>query len=99
MGNPPLRKIFETAFGLPTSFGLLDVDKQRDIFREKARKLLGDSSLAVFRESENIDKMLRTFFVRKQISESSEAGVPGTTALTLLRNSAAGMASFFQSRL
>ncbi len=99
MGNPPLRKIFETAFGLPISFGLLDVDKQRDIFREKSRQLFGDSSLAVFKESENVDKMLRTFFVRKQISENYGANVPGSTALTLLRNSAAGMASFFQSRL
>ena len=99
MGNPPLRQIFETAFGLPTSFGLLDVDRQRDIFRDKSRKLFGDSSLAVFKEGENVDKMLRTFFVRKQISESSGAGIPGTTALTLLRNSAAGMAGFFQSRL
>lgn len=99
MGNPPLRQIFETAFGLPKSFGLLDVDKQRDVFRDKSSKLFGDSSLAVFKESENVDKMLRTFFVRKQISESSGAGIPGTTALTLLRNSAAGMASFFQSRL
>lgn len=35
MGNPPIRKVFETAFGLPKSFGLLDVDKQRDVFREK----------------------------------------------------------------
>ncbi len=99
MGNPPLRQIFETAFGLPTSFGLLGVDRQRDIFRDKSRKLFGDSSLAVFKEGENVDKMLRTFFVRKQISESSGAGIPGTTALTLLRNSAAGMAGFFQSRL
>ena len=87
------------AFVLPKSFGLLDVDKQRDVFRDKARKLFGDSSLVVFKESENVDKMLRTFFVRKQISESLGAGIPGTTALTLLRNSAAGMASFFQSRL
>ena len=99
MGNPPLRQIFETAFGLPKSFGLLDVDKQRDVFRDKAGKLFGNSSLAVFKESANVDKMLRTFFVRKQISESSGAGVPGTTALMLLRNSAAGMANFFQSRL
>lgn len=99
MGNPPLRQIFETAFGLPKSFGLLDVDKQRDVFRDKAGKLFGNSSLAVFKESENVDKMLRTFFVRKQISESSGAGAPGTTALMLLRNSAAGMANFFQSRL
>ncbi len=99
LGNPPLRKIFETAFGLPTSFGLLDVDKQRDIFRDKAKKLLGDSSLAAFKDGENVDKMLRTFFVRKQISGNSGAGGAGTTALTLLQNSAAGMASFFQSRL
>jgi len=99
MGNPPLRQIFETAFGLPKSFGLLDVDKQRNIFRDKSRKLFGNNSLAIFKEGENIDKMLRTFFARKQISENSGAGAPGSTALTLLRNSAAGMASFFQSRL
>ncbi|MBL4872251.1 MAG: DUF1217 domain-containing protein [Rhodobacteraceae bacterium] len=99
LGNPPLRQIFETAFGLPKSFGLLDVDKQRDIFQDKSRKLFGSNSLSVFKEVENIDKMLRTFFARKQISEYSGIGVPGTTALTLLRDSAAGMASFFQSRL
>ena len=99
LGNPPLRQIFETAFGLPKSFGLLDVDKQRDIFQDKSRKLFGSNSLSVFKEVENIDKMLRTFFARKQISENSGIGVPGSTALTLLRDSAAGMASFFQSRL
>jgi len=99
MGNPPMRQIFETAFGLPNSFGLLDVDKQRDIFREKARMMFGDSSLAVFKEGENVDKMLRTFFVRKQISESNGSGVRGSTALTLLKNSADGMARFFHSRL
>ncbi len=99
MGNPPMRQIFETAFGLPTSIGLLDVDTQRDIFRDKCTKLFGDSSLAVFKEGENIDKMLRTFFIRKQISEGTGESVPGTTALTLLTNSSAAMASFFQSRL
>lgn len=99
MGNPPLRQIFETAFGLPKSFGLLDVDKQRDTFRDKARMMFGDSSLAVFKESENVDKMLRTFFVRKQISESNVSGVRGSTALTLLKSSADGMARFFHSRL
>lgn len=99
MGNPPLRQIFEIAFGLPKSFGLLDVDKQRDIFRDKAQSLFGSSSLAVFNQTENVDKMLRTFFLRKQISEGAGVGTQGTAALTLLRNSAAGMASFFQSRL
>lgn len=99
MGNPPMRQIFEKAFGLPNSFGLLDVDKQRDIFRDKARMIFGDSSLAIFRESENVDKMLRTFFVRKQISESIGSDVRGSTALTLLKSSADGMARFFHSRL
>ena len=99
MGNPPMRQIFETAFGLPNSFGLLDVGKQRDIFRDKARMIFGDSSLAIFKESENVDKMLRTFFVRKQISESIGSDVRGSTALTLLKSSADGMARFFHSRL
>ena len=99
MGNPPMRQIFETAFGLPNSFGLLDVGKQRDIFRDKARMIFGDSSLATFTASDNVDKMLTTFFVRKQISENIGSDVRGSTALTLLKSSADGMARFFHSRL
>ena len=37
MGNPPLRKVFETAFNLPQSFGTLDLDKQLETRSEERR--------------------------------------------------------------
>lgn len=99
MGNPPMRHIFETAFGLPKSFGALDIDKQRQVFREKADRMFGNSSLASFQDSNNVEKLLRTFFIRQQLSEFPTAGVRGSTALMMLQNTASGMAGLFQSRL
>ena len=99
MGNPPMRAIFESAFGLPDSFGTLDVDRQREVLKEKNAKMFGSSSLSVFNEPKNIEKLIRTFFVRKQIAESLNTAVRGSAALMLLRKSSTGMAQFFQSRL
>ena len=80
MGNPPLRQIFETAFGLPKSFGSLDVDKQREILREKNDKMFGDSSLSVFQNKENVDKLLKMFFLQQQVSDNAVASAPGMAA-------------------
>lgn len=99
MGNPPIKNMFETAFGLPSSFGGLDVDKQREIFKEKFESLMGNSSLEVFKKEANVKKFLQTFFVRQQIAQTSTASTGSTTALTLLRNSSLGSASLFQSLL
>lgn len=99
MGNPPMRKIFETAFGLPSSFGSLDIDRQRATFQEMSGKMFGSEGTDVFKDEANVERLLRTFFVRKQLTEGPGAGVRGTAALSLLRNTASGMASLFQSRL
>lgn len=99
MGNPPMRKIFETAFGLPSKFGSLDIEQQREVFGERTRKMFGDSSPTVFTSRENVDKLLSTFFIRKQISDNGIANIRGSTALTLLQNSTLAMDNFFQSRL
>ena len=34
IGNPPLKAVFEQAFNLPSSFGVLDVDRQVSEFQE-----------------------------------------------------------------
>ena len=99
MGNPPMRTLFESAFGLPDGFGSLDVDRQREILKEKNTKMFGSSSLSVFGDPENIEKLIRTYFVRQQLSENMNGVARGSAALTLIKSSAAGMAQFFQSRL
>ncbi len=99
LGNPPLRAVFETAYGLPRSFGALDVDRQREILRDKTNRLTGDPAAQGFRDPANVEKLLQRFFLRKQMAEGPSAGVRGSAALSLLTNAAGSMASLFQSRL
>ena len=92
MGNTPLRTVFETAFGLPTSVGALDVERQLELFKEKSRALFGDDSLTIFQDPENIDKLLNDFMVREQLNSGPVASTPGFSALSLLQNSSLGAA-------
>lgn len=53
MGDNQLRKVFEGAFGLSSStFGQLDVDRQRDDLKDLNNRYFGSKSLEVFRDSE-----------------------------------------------
>ncbi len=99
MGNPPIKKVFEAAFQLPKDFGGLDVDRQRQIFRDKNQKLVGDTSLASYQNPENVDKLLQRFFLAKQLENGPSVGVRGSSALMVLQSAANGMANLFQSRL
>ena len=42
MATPPLRTVFESAFGLPPSIGTLDIDRQLELFKDRARAAFGD---------------------------------------------------------
>ena len=35
LGSKPLREVFEKAFGLPSQFGQIDIDQQREVLRDK----------------------------------------------------------------
>lgn len=84
MGQRPLRKIFEVAFGLPTSFGILDIDKQKTILEDKARAQFGEGSVAQFAEPEKMEALIRRFLLQSQIAEGASALSSGSTALVLL---------------
>ncbi len=86
MGNPPLRKIFETALGLPASFGTLDLDLQLSGFRERARAVFGNSEVSQFSDPEKMEELNRLFLVRSQINAGNGALSSSSIALTLLQN-------------
>lgn len=86
MGNPPLRKIFETALGLPKSIGALDLDLQLKSFREKATAYFGDGRVDQFSNPEKMNELNRLFLVRSEISNGSGGMSSGSIALTLLQN-------------
>jgi len=84
MGNPPLRRVFEIALGLPKSFGTLDIDKQLEVFRDKAERALGNGEIAQFRSAEKREDLIRLFMLRSEANQSA-AAVRGSAALTLLQ--------------
>lgn len=85
MGNPPLRKVFETALGLPTSFGALDLDRQLSTFREKSERAFGNGDIAQFADPTKREELIRLFLVRSQVNQSKSLS-NGSVALTMLQS-------------
>ncbi len=86
MGNSPLRTVFETALGFPSSFGRIDLDQQLDGFKERAQATFGTDKIADFNDPELQEKLVRLYLVREEIANSSGAFSGGSTALTLLQS-------------
>lgn len=83
LGSGPLREVFQTAFGLPSAFGGLDLDQQVRSLQDKMDRLLGSESIATFADPEQTDKLLKRFLTMSQITNA-----PATSpALTLLQSS------------
>lgn len=84
MGNEPLRKVFETALGLPATLATLDIDQQLEVFRDRAEAVFGNGEVDHFADPDSRIELNRLFLVRSQIAAGSAGMSSGTIALTLL---------------
>ncbi|WP_347268741.1 DUF1217 domain-containing protein [Paracoccus sp. (in: a-proteobacteria)] len=84
MASSTLRHVFETAFGLGNRFAALPIDRQLSDLSRKTEKLTGSSDVAIFKSAENVEKLIRTFLLRNQIT-SQPASSPYSVALAVLR--------------
>jgi flagellar biosynthesis regulator FlbT len=87
LGNPPLRRVFETALGLPASIGTLDLDRQVDEFREAADRILGFRDISRFADGAATEELVKNFTLRAQLASGPSPTVPGLAAITLLQAS------------
>ncbi|WP_368345207.1 DUF1217 domain-containing protein [Pelagovum sp. HNIBRBA483] len=83
MGQPPLRRIFETALGLPASFASADIDTQHQAFKDRARAALGTDTLDALNDPDAQEKLLRLYFAREAVS--SQPSSSASIALSLLQ--------------
>ncbi|MFO1143927.1 MAG: DUF1217 domain-containing protein [Amaricoccus sp.] len=90
LGSKPLRQVFEKAFGLPTAFAQVDIDRQRDVLADKTGALLGGDTLAVFKDPAAVEKVITRFLARAQIDEGASARSPASAVLTLLQGGGGG---------
>lgn len=84
MGNPPLRRVFEVALGLPKSFGQLDIDQQLGTFRDAAKRQLGIDSISDLADGDKKEKLIQRYLLRDQVS-SFQIQSSGAIALNLLQ--------------
>lgn len=68
LGNTPLRKVFETALGLPESFAQLDLDRQLTEIKARAERQIGITSLSDLADADVQDQLIRRFLVRDQVA-------------------------------
>lgn len=97
MGNEPLRAVVEAAYGLPSAFSGLDIDRQREMLEDKTRQIFGSSSVSVFEDPDAVETMINRFLARQQAEQGPGAGTPGMSALTLLQSSGTGATNLILS--
>lgn len=94
MGAPPVRAVFEKAFGFPDSFAALDIDQQITMFRARSESLFGVSEVADFAQPETREA-LRTRFLL--MSEMQGGGSRTAAPILSLFSGAVGTASILQA--
>ena len=95
MGAPPLRAVFDKAFGFPDSFAALEIDQQITSFRARSEALFGVSEVADFIEPA-MQEALRTRFLL--MSEIQGGGLRGGSAPILsLFSGTVGTTSILQA--
>lgn len=83
MGNPPLREVFEKAFGFGAGYGNLPVERQLEEFTKASERYLGSASFKDLTTDAGIDRLVTTYLARSQIT-TNFAQNRYSTALTLL---------------
>lgn len=89
IGSEPLAAVFKTALGLPDSVGSLDVDQQVTIYQRKTEAIFGSADPAIFQNPETVDKLVKNYLLRSQISTFTAQG-SGSVALQLLQLGSSG---------
>lgn len=82
IGEPPVATAFQRVFGLPSSIGKLDVDAQKEVYAQRASRVLGSSDLGKFSEKDFRDKFMNLFLSRSNNSSFSSSSA--SIAMTIL---------------
>lgn len=95
LGSKALREVMDKALGLPASFAQIDIDKQAEIYEERASRIFGGATVKeAFSDPEAVEKAITRFLARAQIEAGTgDSTSPAAMALTLLQNSSSSGSS------
>ncbi|SNR66272.1 DUF1217 domain-containing protein [Puniceibacterium sediminis] len=84
MASAPLRAVFETAFGLPSSFGTLDLDQQLSEFKKRSEQYFGVETVSEYADPDRMDQLRRRFLVASDQQNSASLSPGAGVVLALL---------------
>jgi len=87
MGNLPMRQVFQTALGLPSSFAAIDLDKQLEILQSRAEATFGNAAVSQFTDPAKIEKLVRLFLLKSDAAAATAQTSRGSTVLGMLQAS------------
>ena len=70
--------MIEKAYGLPSQFGQIDIDQQREVLRDKTSALFGTDKLSAFQDPAAVEKLINRFLARAQIEQGATGTSPAT---------------------
>lgn len=82
LGNPPLRKVLETALGLPKEFAALPLEQQADRMQAAARQRFGASSVEALADPKTLGRVVQRFLVMSAVQAGVSAFSPALTLLS-----------------
>jgi len=84
LGDPALRTGFQTAFGLPGGFAVLDLDRQVETLQDRVEARFGTSDLSVFADPAQTESLVQLFLLQSSLPKTSVQTNAALTALRLL---------------
>jgi len=94
LGSAPLRTVFQKALGLPPSISGIDLDKQLEAFRTRAKTVFGTDSVSQFSDPAKVETLVRRFLVRSEAESLSGQIGPGAVAMQMLQQTSANLRSY-----
>jgi hypothetical protein len=85
LGDQPVRRVLERAYGLPAAFSQIDVERQAETLRARTRQSFG-GGVAAFADPQARETAIRRFLVREAVGEAGQANFRSLSALTMLQS-------------
>lgn len=86
LGTPPLRKIFETALNLPSTFSQIDLDTQVKIIKEQSSRKLKMEKPSELKDKDTVSRIVDRFVLQSEIKATAASISSSSVALTLLQS-------------
>lgn len=86
LGDRPTRAVLETALGIPSSAAGIDIDKQVELYEDRALRVFGTKDPVELTDPAMMDKIISRFLVLDEAKNGPGFSTPGYTAITLLNN-------------